>query len=61
MKCRISKKPIGNICRGLYLDARHIENLFKYLTRTILTPTIEKNFKQQMGEWLFYLKRRKVI
>ena len=38
-----------NVVRGFFNDARHLENMFKYLTRTTLTQVIEGNFKQQIG------------
>ena len=49
-----------NVIRGFFIDARHLENMFKYLTRTTLTNVIDENFKQQIGRyicrsWLFVL------
>ena len=39
-----------NVVRGFFNDARHLENMFKYLTRTSLTNVIDENFKQQIGK-----------
>lgn len=53
---RNSKKCIGKVVRGFYLDPRHLENMFKYLTNTSLTKVVEDNFVQQIDYMEAYLR-----
>ena len=46
---RDSKKQIRFVVRGFFEDSRHVENMFKYLTKTSLVRVVEDNFVQQIG------------
>ena len=53
---RKSKKGVKNICRGLFLDPRHLGNQFQYITNTApLNDQIQKNLRNEldkMKKWL---------
>ena len=53
---RKSKKPIPKVCRGFWEDHRHLQNQFKYLTKTSgLLSQVEMNFKKQMGMFILQI------
>ena len=53
---RDSKKQIKFVVRGFYDDPRHIENMFKYLTKISLSQTVEERFVMQMDHLEAYLR-----
>ena len=53
---RNSKKCVSNVCRGFFLDQRHLENMFRFLSKTSLIGPIEDRFIRQIDLMEAYLR-----
>ena len=59
---RDCKDAVPDVHKGFFMDYRHLENQFKFLTNTSgLTSVVEENFKQEMGKMLLLERFLKLI